>query len=243
MLITVWEQNMASLHSFTSTYAKTYKHFCRKYLAKKTICRGHLPKPCSFPKVMKMKRKKGSFPHLVEYANFTLDFSFVQNYSWSKKISLIEKFTVLFISCSLSRYSPSCSGPWEAKLYELGQLGSWLSVFHLGLTNRREQQEMGGWEENEREVFLLAPSSRNQGRLASFLHQMPQILPGSPGISLFLVSLHPNDHFPPFRSGVVLAPHSYQLLKNTAFLVGFPKLCNVSFIKHSSVLSMSSISC
>ena len=56
---------------------------------------------------------------------------------------------------------------------------------------------MGGLEENEREVFLLAPSLCSQGRLAVFLNQMPQILPGSPHIWLYLVSLHPNNHFPP----------------------------------------------
>ena len=59
-------------------------------------------------------------------------------------------------------------------------------LFHLGLTNRREQQDMGGWEENEREVFLLALSLCSQGRLAVFLNQMPQILPGGPCIWLYL---------------------------------------------------------
>ena len=44
---------------------------------------GHLPKPSSFPKVMKIKKTKGFFKHLVKYANFTGDFSFVQNYSRS----------------------------------------------------------------------------------------------------------------------------------------------------------------
>ena len=45
---------------------------------------------------------------------------------------------------------------------------------------------MGGWEENERKVFLLALSLCSQGRLAVFLNQMPQILPGGPRIWLYL---------------------------------------------------------
>ena len=105
-------------------------------------------------------------------------------------------------------------------------------LFHLGLTNRREQQDMGGWEENEREVFLLALSLCSQGRLAVFLNQMPPILPGGPHIWLYLVCLHPNNHFPHFpllgwigdSSTLLLAP------KVTPLLVCVPELCNMPFI-------------
>lgn len=81
-------------------------------------------------------------------------------------------------------------------------MGSWLSVLHLGLTNRREQQDMGGWEENEREVFLPALSLCSQGGLAVFLNQMPLILAAGgchwQPSHLVVSSLHPNDHFPHF---------------------------------------------
>ena len=61
---------------------------------------------------------------------------------------------------------------------------------------------MGGWEENEREVFLPALSLCSQEGLAVFFNQMPPILVAGgchwQPSHLVVSSLHSHDHFPHF---------------------------------------------
>lgn len=115
--------------------------------------RGHWQKLSSIPKsITRKKRKKKSFQHLIEYTNFTLDFSFVQNDSRSKNISSIEELTAGYFLLPLqdTRHPTLDPGRWS--------FTDRVSCVPLGLANRREQQRMGGWEADEREVFLLALS-------------------------------------------------------------------------------------